>query len=377
MRITTNVSVHPPMPLQMTARISNVLLFLHHFAKRLVKKVLLLGVGLLVTAYLLLTLSRENDSTSASHSEEKNDHFGRGRVSSNLLLPKYSKLDTFMVVCILSAPNNVQARLAARESWLTLLKQKDPDNTGPRSVQPLFVVGGQDLDVEVFQSLHDEMNLYHDLLILDNLVDSYANLTLKVVHAYSWINANLRPQYVIKCDDDSYVRLDLIAEELKRPRLSMHQRLYWGFFDGRARPFKKGKWSETTWNLCDLYLPYALGGGYVVSANLVSFVARNAPDLRLFFNEDVAMGTWMAPLDVDRVHDTRFDTEYKSRGCFSSYLITHKQTPELLREKHKNLIKTGSICGGPQNEFRSRLSYDYNWAVPPSQCCHRGSNDLP
>jgi galactosylxylosylprotein 3-beta-galactosyltransferase len=56
--------------------------------------------------------------------------------------------------------------------------------------------------------------------------------------------------------------------------------LYWGYFDGRARAFSKGKWQEKDWFLCDTYLPYALGGGYVISESIVSFLAKNADFLR-------------------------------------------------------------------------------------------------
>ena len=384
----------------MSANAANVFLFVHHVAKRLVKKFLLFAICFAAAVYLFLSLARDFHLVSTSSTAVsgvgnggggRHDQisFGRGRASSSLLTSgKFvapSKKSAFLVVCVLSAPSNARERQAARDSWLTLKDEikagVDVDGgvesaRGKNEVIPLFVVGGRGLDADARRTLALEMERHADLLILDDLVDSYANLTLKIVHAYSWIDAHLASRYVLKLDDDSYARIDVLVEELRGAALGGHERLYWGFFDGRARPFKKGKWSESTWNLCDLYIPYALGGGYVVSANLVAYVARNAPDLRLFFNEDVAMGTWLAPLDVFRLHDPRFDTEFKSRGCFSSYVVTHKQTAAMLKEKHGNLVETGSICGGPQHEFRSRLSYDYNWTVPPSQCCHRGKNNL-
>ena len=33
--------------------------------------------------------------------------------------------------------------------------------------------------------------------------------------------------------------------------------------------------------------------------------------------QDVSLGTWLAPLDVLRIHDTRFDTEWKVRQADS------------------------------------------------------------
>ena len=71
------------------------------------------------------------------------------------------------------------------------------------------------------------------------------------------------PKYLLKVDDDSYVQLPLVLEELKNSNFD--KSLYWGFFDGRGPVFLKGKWAEKEYHLCDKYIPYALGGGYVLT----------------------------------------------------------------------------------------------------------------
>lgn len=161
------------------------------------------------------------------------------------------------------------------------------------------------------------------------------------------------------------MRLDVLVEELraKEPR-----RLYWGFFSGRGRVKSGGKWKESAWVLCDYYLPYALGGGYVISADLVRYLRLSRDYLNLWQSEDVSLGVWLAPIDVKRVHDPRFDTEYKSRGCNNKYIVTHKQSIEDMLEKHQTLAKEGKLC---KEEVKLRLSYMYDWGVPPSQCCQR------
>lgn len=68
------------------------------------------------------------------------------------------------------------------------------------------------------------------------------------------------------------------------------------------------------------------------------------------------------------MHDPRFDTEYKSRGCNNKYIVTHKQSIEDMLEKHQTLAKEGKLC---KEEVKLRLSYMYDWGVPPSQCCQR------
>lgn len=65
--------------------------------------------------------------------------------------------------------------------------------------------------------------------------------------------------------------------------------------------------------LCDTYLPYALGGGYVLGRPLVAHVVAAAPLLAAYTSEDVSVGAWLAPLNVTRRHDVRFDTEWKVR----------------------------------------------------------------
>lgn len=150
--------------------------------------------------------------------------------------------------------------------------------------------------------------------------------------------------------------------------------LYWGFFDGRAPVIRdpRNKWYEKAYTLCDLYLPYALGGGYVLARDLVGYLVENSARLQRYSNEDVSVGTWLAPLKgVHRIHDARFDTEFKSRGCQNTHLVSHKQSVEDMREKQRSLDETGLLCS---REEKIRDAYNYDWKQPPSQCCKRNSN---
>ena len=83
------------------------------------------------------------------------------------------------------------------------------------------------------------------------------------------------------------------------------------------------------------YIPYAFGGGYVLSHDLVRYISENSELLKQFNNEDVSIGTWLAPLkNVRRVHDVRFDTESISRGCNNKHIVSHKQSVKDLKSKH-------------------------------------------
>lgn len=94
----------------------------------------------------------------------------------------------------------------------------------------------------------------------------------------------------------------------------------------------------------------------------------------LYKTEDVSVGSWLSPLNVTRIHDPRFDTEYVSRGCSNTYLVTHKHSPGSMKSLHQNLMDTGKLC---ETEFQARLSYMYNWDALPSKCCVRYNVSIP
>nr|XP_045595055.1 beta-1,3-galactosyltransferase 6-like isoform X1 [Procambarus clarkii] len=274
-----------------------------------------------------------------------------------------SEKSVFLVIVLLSAPVNVEQRNVIRQTWLSEEKS---------DTLHLFVLGVNSLNEDLNTTIQSEQKRFGDLLLLNNVIDSYQALTKKLLASFVHVHYNVKFRFLLKCDDDTYVQVSQLHKELKS--VPYKQRLYWGFFDGRATPKKSGPWKEADWVLCDRYLPYALGGGYVLSSDVVTFVATNSKYLKLYRNEDVSLGTWLAPLDLHRVHDTRFDTEYKSRGCNNEYLVTHKQSTLHMREKYNSLKATSLLC---REQFQVHKSYKYNWNVPPSQCCIRNDSSIP
>ncbi|XP_062962473.1 beta-1,3-galactosyltransferase 6 [Cynocephalus volans] len=267
----------------------------------------------------------------------------------------------FLTVLVASAPRAAERRSVVRSTWLSR-------RGGPGDVWARFAVGTGGLGPEQRRALEREQARHGDLLLLPALRDAYENLTAKVLAMLAWLDEHVAFEFVLKADDDSFVRLDALLAELRARDPARRRRLYWGFFSGRGRVKPGGRWREAAWQLCDYYLPYALGGGYVLSADLVRYLRLSRDYLRAWHSEDVSLGAWLAPVDVQREHDPRFDTEYRSRGCSNQYLVTHKQSPEDMLEKHRTLAREGRLC---QKEVQLRLSYVYDWSAPPSQCCQR------
>ncbi|XP_046615706.1 beta-1,3-galactosyltransferase 6 [Neodiprion virginianus] len=266
-----------------------------------------------------------------------------------------------LIIVVFSAPSNVEQREAVRGTWLS---------ENYEDVKYLFVIGTQNMEFDQRNRLASENKAYHDLLLLPNLQDSYQALTKKLLHSFAHICKEYDFDYLLKCDDDSFVLVDKILKEFEKQRYeALDKELYWGFFNGKAQVKRSGPWKETDWIFCDFYLPYARGGGYVLSQNLVKFIAQNSNILRLFNSEDVSVGLWLAPLsNIERKHDVRFDTEYRSRGCSNEHIIKHKQNVEAMNTMYQTYKASGALC---VKEVRYRNSYRYDWGVPPSRCCIR------
>lgn len=241
-------------------------------------------------------------------------------------------------------------------------------------VKVIFTVGIKNLESSLVDELHAEQQVYNDLMFIDNLIDSYQNLSLKLVESLKALYVRVPNfKYVLKTDDDSYVKLDLLTFDLINfdRKLMMNRQynvgLYWGYFNGKANIKKSGQWQEHNYHICDRYVSYALGGGYVLSRNIVGFISSYGNELNLFKNEDISMGTWLSPFKtIYRRHDVRFDTAYIPRKCKVYHLILHKRTIRDMKEIFK-----GNLCSSEisyDENFRP-MEYFYDWSRSPMKCC--------
>jgi len=216
-----------------------------------------------------------------------------------------SEVYTLLIV-IPSSPKRVDKRHLIRETWY-----KKYQNSSLVTVR--FVVGLLNLTNQVKSDLYAEQEKFHDLVLMEDLLDSYKNLTRKTLYTFIWAAYNVNFLYLFKCDDDTYPQLERLLFELLE-RESTH-RLYWGFFLQNAPVRRTGKWRDREWSLGKHYVKFAIGGAYIISSDLIDLVVNNAPYLQLFTNEDVAVGLWLASFDIERKHDLRFCRFFHAQGC--------------------------------------------------------------
>ena len=243
----------------------------------------------------------------------------------------------YLVVCILSAPNNFKARDTIRKTWARV--QNNNTNV-------LFVVGLGNVENETRKTLIKENDNHQDIVFLKHFKESYANLTLKTVETIQLAYHNFMFHYLMKVDDDSFLRLDLILKLLSnKPK----HRFYWGYFMNRGPILRTGKWAEPKEYICDHYVSYAAGWGYVLSRDLIQYIAQNSDILIKFKNEDVSVGTWLAPLDIHRIHDSGFRLYSKwkenlSENCTENVFLLNPVPLRDMTELSYRLAMNGTLC---------------------------------
>ncbi|XP_064400177.1 beta-1,3-galactosyltransferase 6-like [Halichondria panicea] len=255
-------------------------------------------------------------------------------------LPETANIpNNVLLVMVISTPENRARRDVIRKTWVgSYVEHK-------KKFAVKFVIGALDLNVNETESLISENKTFGDVLLLTDHLDSYKNLTRKVLHTFVWVDKNTNYSFVLKLDDDSFPKLDQIELELKKR--TNRKPLYWGLVASRGTPMKEGPWAEPHWNLCDTYLPYALGGGYVLSKDLIHRIAINAHGLTLYNNEDVSVGAWISPFNLERKNDKRFRADMQKNWHHDQckdYLLVHHLSIEDAKKTHEIMKNKGVLC---------------------------------
>ena len=240
-----------------------------------------------------------------------------------------------LVVAVISGPKNTERRFTIRRTWAL--------NTA-NNTKVFFIIGVENLQYGIKKNLTTEKKKYNDLVLLPHLEDKYDDLTSKVLQTFHWVSRNIMFDYLLKVDDDTFVRLD---ELVKRLESKPAERLYWGYFNERSPIVKKGRWAEKKTYICDTYVTYALGGRYILSNDLVKYIANNSDRFKKFTNEDVSVGTWLAPLEVNMVHDKNFRM---SGDCQEDQVVLHYASIDDMKHFYDSLSVNGTLCGIREKE---------------------------
>ncbi|KAJ0095120.1 hypothetical protein Patl1_16295 [Pistacia atlantica] len=239
-----------------------------------------------------------------------------------------------LFIGILSAGNHFAERMAVRKSWMQhkLIKSS-------KVVARFFVAlhGRKEVNLD----LKKEAEYFGDIVIVPYM-DAYDLVVVKTVAICEYGVRTVAAKYIMKCDDDTFVRVDAVIKEAKK--VNRDKSLYIGNINYYHKPLRYGKWAVTyeEWPEED-YPPYANGPGYIVSSDIGQFIVNDFEKhmLRLFKMEDVSMGMWVEKFNstkpVEYVHSLKFC----QFGCIEDYLIAHYQSPRQMICMWDKLQKQG------------------------------------
>ena len=204
---------------------------------------------------------------------------------------------TYLLIMVPTRPSNAFSRQLVRDTWFKGFQNN-------KDVALRFVIGSRTLEPAKRLGYIKENETYGDMIFID-APEGSGVLTNKTLSLFIWAYQHVRYKYLMKCDDDTYVFITPLLDELKKRQTI--KKFYYGKIAPTNPPIRgKQKWADNDWDLGQYYIPFALGGGYILSYDLVALLSEQSPRLKWHINEDTAVGAWLSAYDIERRNDDRF-----------------------------------------------------------------------
>lgn len=151
------------------------------------------------------------------------------------------------------------------------------------------------------RKLDAEVRRYRDIALVP-VVDVYRTLPRKLLHFFDLLlQRSIEFDYLVKTDDDSLVDLQGLRDNVPKKK---QQNIWWSTFRENWPVIRYGKWGESTYR-APVYPAFACGSAYVLSRELVLWLARNKNYLHSYQGEDVSMGIWLAAISPRLINEPR------------------------------------------------------------------------
>ena len=251
-----------------------------------------------------------------------------------------------LLLMIPSAANETEARQAIRNSYASVSR----NNTA--NVRHVFLFGKTN-DGQSHDQIRKEKEIYHDIVILD-MMDSYDNLTLKVILGLKWVSTSCRnAKYVMKLDTDTWLNIRELLTMLARPRFSLYNRVG-GFVHRGAIPDRnpKAKWYTSKSEYAEKVFPdYCAGPGYIMPINVARDIAEVSKTIKFIRMEDVYIGICLRTLkySVKQLYDYSF-SNITDLCKLKTHVLVHRISPKDMVTAWKLTCKTKAKVNGVHNK---------------------------
>lgn len=281
----------------------------------------------------------------SSHSERGKEIWDASLFDDPASSPPECKHGSLFIIIITSSPNHFEHRREIRNSWCNPTLSSHEANTW----QCVFLIGKVDSPDIEFQ-LREENLQYKDIL-RGSYIDSYRNLTHKVMHGLAWISSKCEAPYILKTDDDCFVNTHLLWQFLMH-RNQQTSSLYAGHIVMNPHKRKVIRDPEQKWSVsiedysADMYPVYASGSGYALSYDVVVKAVEESRIVRPIPNEDAYIGILLDRLGIQPTVSGRFILSSNGlRLCNYRYMfVVHDVLPGMHKDMHNKMLTSQTQC---------------------------------
>ncbi|XP_059362035.1 N-acetyllactosaminide beta-1,3-N-acetylglucosaminyltransferase 2-like [Carassius carassius] len=254
----------------------------------------------------------------------------------------------FLFFAIKSIPKNFEMRQAVRETW-----GREGLYGNGLKVRTVFLLGRSSMDHPNLDKLVSfEAQQFQDLLVWD-FHDSFYNLTLKEHVFFKWMLDNCpRVSFVFKGDDDVFANTQAILNHLQSLEPEQATALYTGQIISNASPLRdpKIKYYVPQSFYEGQYPPYAGGGGFLFSGNLLPSLYHVSFYIPFFPIDDVYNGMCFKALGITATKHEGFKTfdireQDRENPCVhKDLLLVHQRDPQQTMRLWRNMHSAMLTC---------------------------------
>ncbi|GAB1608685.1 beta-1,3-galactosyltransferase 2 [Argonauta hians] len=173
----------------------------------------------------------------------------------------------FLLIVVPSIHDHMDIRNAIRQTWASVAKDHVwPGRKVRETVKLAFLLGLHQFP-EREGILIAESKKYGDI-IQENFIDSYYNLSIKILMALKW-SSNYCPgvNYILKADEDTFVNIPMLVDILRLPETPRHSII--GRIMPESKVYRFGRWKvdKNTYPQ-KIYPPYAAGNTYIIPGSI-------------------------------------------------------------------------------------------------------------
>lgn len=206
----------------------------------------------------------------------------------------------FLLILVMSIHDHMDVRNAIRQTWGAVAKGGSwPGRTVEETVKLAFLLGLHQFP-ERESLLVAENEKYGDI-IQENFVDSYYNLSIKMVMGLKWASQYCPGvSFILKADEDTFVNLPLLVDILRQPETPRDTII--GRIMPESKVYRVGKWSvDKKAYAGKVYPPYAAGNTYVIPGSLARKLYK-ASERHLYIHVEDAFITGLLAQAIGASH---------------------------------------------------------------------------